>query len=341
MSGGPYDAIRAAIEAGGPLAFDAFMEHALYGPGGFYERPPVGPRGDFVTSPHVHPVFGKMVGRAIRRLAAAMGNPVPLRLVEVGAGDGTLAAQILDELSDGPVTYTAVERSRGARRELGSVEGVDVADEMPDRADVVLANELLDNLPFRRIRGDREVRIGLDGDRLVEVEVPWTGEPGAPGVETIVPDGAHAFVSRLAGVLSPGYALLIDYGDVGSTGGDVHGYREHHVVEDPLERPGTADITVGVDFALLAERARADGLRAFGPVTQREAMIALGYGPWVRQELDRQSSLLSERRGVDAIHAWSGRGAASLLVDPAVLGRFRWLVLASPDLDAPGGLGLP
>ena len=53
--------IRDAIREHGPISFAEFMQHALYGPGGYYEDPPVGTDGDFVTSPHVHPVFGAMV----------------------------------------------------------------------------------------------------------------------------------------------------------------------------------------------------------------------------------------------------------------------------------------
>jgi SAM-dependent MidA family methyltransferase len=332
------DAIRAAIRERGPLPFDGFMELALYGPGGFYEHPPIGPRGDFVTSPHVHPVFGKLVGRAIRELSDALGGPSPLRVAEVGAGDGTLAGRVLDELSDVAVAYTAVDVSPGARARLAAIPGIAVAEHLTGPADVVLANELLDNLPFRRVRGDREVRVGLDGDRLVEVELPWDGEPGPPGIETIVPDGIRAFVGSVAEALKPGYALLVDYGGIGSTGGDVHGYREHDLVEDPLEDPGATDITVGVDFADVERTARAHGLQAFGPVTQREALMALGFEAWTRRELARQGRLLDERRGIEAVRAWSGRSAASLLVDPAALGRLYWLVLASPGLPRPAWL---
>jgi SAM-dependent MidA family methyltransferase len=314
------------------------MALALYGPGGFYERPPVGPRGDFVTSPHIHPVFGMLVGRAIRSMANDLGAPQPFRVAEVGAGDGTLARQVLDELADLEVAYTAVEISPGARERLATIDGVRVTERLAERAHVVLANELLDNLPFRRVRGDREVRVGLEDDRPVEVEVPWEGEPGPSDVETIVPDGIDAFIVSLRDVLVPGYALLIDYGDVGSTGGDVHGYREHHLVEDPLVDPGASDITVGVDFAAVARTARDLGLRAFGPITQREALTNLGFEAWARRELARQGELLDERMGLEAVRAWSGRSAASLLVDPAALGRLRWIVLASEDLARPGWL---
>jgi NADH dehydrogenase [ubiquinone] 1 alpha subcomplex assembly factor 7 len=337
-SEGAGDAIRRAILARGPLPFDEYMTLALYGPGGFYEQPPVGPRGDFVTSPHVHPVFGTLVAEAVRRLAADLGDPAPLRIAEVGAGDGTLAGQVLDGLRDLDVTYAAVEVSPGGRERLGALDGVRVAEALDGPADVVLTNELLDNLPFRRIRGDREIRVGLIGERLAEVEAPWDGEPAPPGQERIVPVGSRAFVAALAEVLVPGYALLIDYGAVGSTGGDVHGYREHHLVEDPLDAPGLADITVGVDFADVARTAREHGLAAHGPVSQRAALTALGYERWARAELRRQGRLLDQREGIEAVRAWSGRSAASLLVDPAALGRLRWIVLASDGLPAPGWL---
>jgi SAM-dependent MidA family methyltransferase len=335
MVEGAADAIRDAIRARGPLPFDAYMALALYGPGGFYEEPPVGPRGDFVTSPHVHPVFGAFVAEAIRRLAADLGHPSPLRIAEVGAGDGTLARQVLAGLADLKVAYTAVEISRGARRRLGAIEGVLVTDRLDGPAHVVLANELLDNLPFRRIRGELEVRVALDGERFVEIEVPWTGEPAPRDEERIVPDGIRAFVGSLAGVLAPGYAVLIDYGAVGSAGGDVHGYREHHLVEDPLDAPGLTDITVGVDFADVVSTAREHGLDTHGPISQRAALVGLGYEAWARAELHRQGELLDAREGIEAVRAWSGRSAASLLVDPAALGRLRWIVLASEGLPPP------
>ena len=336
--------IRQAIDDHGPITFAEFMGLALYGAGGFYDRPPVGAPGHFVTSPHVHPVFGACLARAIRELWVGLGSPDAFRLVEVGAGDGTLARQLLDGLRDVPVTYTAVEISEGARSALATVDDVAVADELPREADVVLAHELLDNMPFRVARGDREVAIAADGERFREELVPIDDELGAELStlaseasmgERVVPVGAFAFIDRIAGMLDRGYALLIDYGGVGTAGGPLHGYREHRIVEDVLDDPGSTDITAGVDLAAVADRAERRGLTALGPATQHDALMALGFRGWLSDELARQHEQLERRDGIDAVRTWSGRSQAALLVDPAGLGRMRWLVLATPGLTTP------
>ncbi len=335
MSEQVAEALRRAIRDHGPISFAEYMELALYGPGGFYEGLPVGAAGDFVTSPHVHAVFGAMLGVAVRQLSDALGSPSPLRIAEVGAGDGTLAVQLLDALTDLDVDYAAIDVSPGARSALSTIDGVRAATDLADAPHVVIANELLDNLPFRRLRGDREIRIGMDGARFVEVEATWDGEPGPSDGEAIVPDGALAFIDRLVRRLTRGYALVIDYGAVGSSGGGIHGYRGHRLVDDVLLDPGSSDITAGVDFTTIARRAEERGLTAFPTVTQHDALLALGFEAWLRQGLERQAALLDAREGLEAVRAWSGRSRATLLVDPSALGRFRWLLLASPGLPSP------
>lgn len=347
-------AIRDEIQRQGPVTFARFMELALYGPGGFYDGTPVGANADFVTSPHVHPVFGELLGRGVRDLWEALERPQPLRLTEAGAGDGTLARQLLEALPDVPLAYTAVEVGRESRAALAELEGLDRIDvELTAPADVVLAHELLDNLPFRVLRGGREVRIRLDGDRLVEVLVepdealaPFVRSPQAAGDEVvdderIVPVGAFAFVDRVASVLERGYALLIDYGGVDDAGGPLHGYRDQRIVEDVLASPGSADITAGVDFGLVAAHAEATGLTAFPTVTQHDALMALGFEAWFREELGRQHAQLDERDGLGAVRTWAGKSRATLLADPGGLGRFRWLLLATPGLPAPAWIQGP
>jgi NADH dehydrogenase [ubiquinone] 1 alpha subcomplex assembly factor 7 len=327
-------AIRGAIAAEGPITFERLMEIALYGPGGFYDSPRVGASGDFVTSPHVHPVFARLLAHGIEELRTLCGDPAPLRLTEVGAGDGTLARQLLEHLTD--VDYTAVERSADARDALGTVEGVTVTERLDAPGPhVLLANELLDNLPFRVVREGHEARIALGDDRLIEVLAP-AGDDLAKEPDGVVPTGALGFVDTLAEHLD-GYALLIDY-----VGGEVHGYRSHAVVADVLASPGDTDITAGIDIARLSARAQERGLTVFPDVSQQDALRALGYEAWYRTELERQHRALDDRDGVAAVRTWSGRSQASLLVDPGALGRFRWLVLASdPALPAPSFIRPP
>jgi len=330
--------IRRAVEDHGPLTFAEFMELALYGHGGYYERHPVGPHGDFVTSPHVHEVFARLLARAALELWSTLERPDPFLVTECGAGDGTLARELCAGLAESPIRYAAVERSPGARVALAGIADLVVSEELPARAHLILGNELLDNLPFRLFRERREVRVGLEDGRLVEIYAPM-GSPAGPDPpdvpEYAYPEGAIGFLGKVAAVLQPGYALLIDYGFEGGTG-RVHGYRAHRFVEDVLEDPGSTDVTAGMDFSLLAEAAEGFGLESFGTVSQRAALLALGFEEWVTGELDRQRALLDEGKGLEAVRAWGDRSRATLLVDPAALGSLRWWLLASAGLPTPG-----
>ena len=350
-SGSVVSAIAEEIGRLGPMRFDRYMELALYAPGGYYDDPPIGagPAGDFVTSPHVHEVFGQLVAMAIRGVLEAMDSPAQAELVEVGAGDGTLMMALLPELDDLGLRVTAVERSSGARAALAAIGGLEIRGSMPATSSpvVVLAHELADNLPFRRLRatpeGIVEVHVGTDGDRFVEVLEPLGNDLRHPaglgeGDEAIVPTGAASFVTETLTGSSPRALLVIDYGTDRGAGGPAHGYAAHRVVKDLLVAPGETDITAGVDFGFLADAARASGLQPFPTVSQHEALIALGLETWLRTELERQQDLLNTGRGADAVRAWGGRSRATMLADPAGLGRFRWFLVTTPDVDEPAWL---
>jgi SAM-dependent MidA family methyltransferase len=334
------EAIRARIRDHGPIGFDVFMELALYGPGGFYERPPVGPDRDFVTSPHVHPVFGAFVVRALEPLRAALAPDGDLRLTEAGAGDGTLARQIVEAMP--AIAYFAVEVSPGARAALDAIDGVEVAGELRSPVDVVLAHELLDNLPFRLVRDGAEVTVDVDAAAFVEGERPLDDElreligTRPTDGDLVVPTGALAFIERLATVLERGYALLIDYG--GGGGGPVHGYARHQPIEDVLATPGAVDVTAGVDFEWISQHARARGLQAFPLVDQYDVLLALGFESWLRDERGAQQEQLARGAGIDAVRTWSMRSRATMLADPGGLGRMRWLLLATEGLPRPAWL---
>jgi NADH dehydrogenase [ubiquinone] 1 alpha subcomplex assembly factor 7 len=235
-----------------------------------------------------------------------------------------------------------IERSGRALRELRGLSAVEVAPRIPADPHVVLGHELLDNLPFRLLRGGSEILVSVAGERFVEVQAPLADAPaGAPhhhgedGEERTVPTGALALIDELARVLDRGYALFVDYGSERGVVGPVHGYRDHRMVEDVLAGPGTADITAGVDFGTLAAAAVERGLQAFPTLAQSGALAALGFREWMHEELATQGALLNEGRGMDAVQRWAGRSRASILVSPDRLGRLRWFLLASKGLPPP------
>ena len=141
------------------MRFDEVVELALYHPvGGFYEGGGRAGRGgaDFITSPEVGGLFGAVIARALDSWWVASGRPDPFLVVDVGAGTGTLARSIVAAGLPSAMRYVAVERSAALR----SV----AADRLAGRAEVVadmpvgpfdgviLANELLDNVPFRLLQ---------------------------------------------------------------------------------------------------------------------------------------------------------------------------------------------
>ena len=208
--------------AGRPLRFDEYMGIALYGEHGFYTTAGrAGRRGDFITSPEIGPLFGAVLARWIESEFERLGRPDEFRVVEVGAGPGTLARSVLLEAPQWRDRYWCVEVS--AEQRAHHPEGVVSASQMPQEpfTGVVIANELLDNLTFRLAVADngwREalVEVGADGVAS-EVTVPapkeWGWLPPAPahGARVPIQQAAAAWVDDARRRLSSGTVLAFDY----------------------------------------------------------------------------------------------------------------------------------
>jgi SAM-dependent MidA family methyltransferase len=343
------------------------MDTALYHPDqGFYARPPVGESEHYVTAPHVSRAFGVLVARQVREFWDLLGRPDPFTVVEIGAGDGTLARQVIGAM-DAPLRtaarYCAVERSPGAREAIrsavaygGSVTVQAHVEETPGAGSLlgcVLGNEVLDNVPFHRVRrtedGWVELMVGVREGRLALLEGPLSdpalldfAPPLAPGQEAPVSPQALRLVDRASAVLSRGYVWLVDYG-FGPTERPqpVHGYRRHRVEEDVLLEPGSRDVTAGVDFGALARHADAAGLRVWGPRSQRDVLLALGFEHWDRDLRHQQVQATAERRGVDAMRLFSERNRASLLIDRSALGRLKVVCIGVGDVAVPPTFAQP
>jgi SAM-dependent MidA family methyltransferase len=204
------------------LRFDEYMSLALYGDGGFYTSGgQAGRRGDFITSPEVGPLFGAVLSRWITAEYERAGRPDDFVVVEAGAGPGTLARAILAAAPEWRDRYVAVEIAASQRGQ--HPDGVASAAHLPDGpfSGVVIANELLDNLPFRLAvfdAGWREafVEVAADGG-LSEVTVPapadwsWLPVHASHGARVPVQDAAAEWVRSATGRLRAGAVLAVDY----------------------------------------------------------------------------------------------------------------------------------
>ena len=220
------DEISAAIAAaGGVIPFSEYMRLALYGDGGFYTTGGRAGRrgGDFITSPEVGPLFGTVIARALDAWWKELGSPSRFDVVECGAGPGTLARSILaaqPECADA-MHYVAVEIS-ASQRALHP-QGVESRETMPDGSitGVILANELLDNLPFRLFVFDGSwmeafVSQASSGQFVEVLRKPDVVPPCLPqtaplGSRAPIQDAAASWLSDCLSKIDHGRLLSFDY----------------------------------------------------------------------------------------------------------------------------------
>ncbi|ENO80792.1 hypothetical protein B447_11037 [Thauera sp. 27] len=231
--------------SGGWVPFSRYMELALYAPGqGYYSggARKFGPGGDFITAPELTPLFGQALATQVEQGMRASA----MALIEVGAGTGLLAADMLLELERRaclPDTYEILELSGELRERqfdtlatrvphlAGRVRWLDA---LPDRfAGVVVANEVLDVMPVHlvvsRAQGLFERGVALAADVPGASRLCWADRPargavlaGAQALDLPVPEqgeyvtelnlAGNAWVAAWAERIERGLMLLIDYG---------------------------------------------------------------------------------------------------------------------------------
>ena len=251
------DFLSAQIEAsGGYLSFERFMDLALYAPGlGYYSAgaQKLGSSGDFVTAPEVSELFGRCVAKQCAEVFGAIGassrrgeDAVPMCILEIGAGSGRLAVDVLRRLDRSgalPAHYWILEVSADLIERQRQLIGASVPHllsrvewlERPPREDfdgVILANEVLDALPVARFRwnsaGTEEMGVAID--RGVDSGFRWEARPAdsmlSAACETLHAAGgdwdegyiseycprAVAFTLAVTAALRRGAVLWFDYG---------------------------------------------------------------------------------------------------------------------------------
>lgn len=301
------------MRASGLLPFSRFMELALYEPGlGYYSAGlhKLGASGDFVTAPEMGSLFAACLAEQAAELAGVLGR---YDLLEIGAGSGRLAADILrqSDAASLPERYLILERSadlRQVQKETieqtvpGLAQRVHWLDRPPadNWQGLLIANEVIDALAVERfqLRNGQVEQLCVQGEDGYE----WATRPAPAELERAVraierdlqapfPDGYRsellpslaAWLDSVTATLERGLALFIDYGYPRREyylperrDGTLMCHYRHRAHDDAFFWPGLQDITAWVDFTALAEAADRCALEVSGYATQ--AMFLLGCG---------------------------------------------------------------
>ena len=314
------------------------MQQALYHPEhGYYSsgRCVIGRKGDYFTNVSVGPLFGQLLAAQFTEIWERLGRPDDFAIVEQGAHDGQFARDVLESSKKHSpeffeaLRYRIVEpfpilQERQARTLDSFREKIEWCDSLQPFMGVHFSNELLDAMPVRLIGGDVEKLVDLEGDKFVFVERPL--RQGAPAARLPRDDGsfnqaALDWIDDVASNLQRGYVITIDYG---RSGGEFHERiqvrAQHRNLDSPFEEIGHADITMGVCWSGIVERAQANPLHVAGFTDQHHFFTGI-----ISESLD-----LTSESGVKI------KRELQTLLHPEMLGRaFRVLALSkNVDLTA-------
>ena len=316
----------AIMENGGSIGFEQYMQMALYEPAlGYYSAgsSKFGEQGDFVTAPELSSIFSRCLAKQCQQVLSEISSGC---ILELGPGTGVMAIDILRELERNnalPKIYYMLEPSADLRqRQQQNVkneiphleERIVWLEYLPDEKieGVILANEVIDAMPVKRIVFDHEIE-----EYAVTCESESSGQTRFQWIKKDIDQKSLNFVQELLDtlkedlptpytteinfyikpwlnslndILDKGLILISDYGyprqeffhPQRHEGTLICHYR-HHAHDDPFLYPGLQDITASVDFTAVAEAAVNIGLHVSGFTTQAHFLIASGLGQLVSE----------------------------------------------------------
>ncbi len=353
--------IRKRIRERRQIPFAEFMRLALFHPkDGYYSsQTNIGASGDYFTSSTAHPVFGALIALQLQHMWEIMERPNPFYVVEMGAGTGLLAKDILRYVERLPETfrrslyYVALEQrqtssSQGNSKEYDFQPIVAQGVPLKEVVGCILSNELLDSFPVHRFQVQdgrlAEVYVALQGDAFKEV----LGKPSTPLLEErsrslglTLSEGFRGevnleidqWMAGIAQTLKRGFVLTIDYGYPAQelyspqrSRGTLQCYYKHTQSGNPYMRIGEQDITAHVDFTSVTEAGDKQGLETRGLVTQREFLNNLGMGAFIT---------VLRLKEMPQREYYANRMAMQELVKAEGLGNFKVLV-QSKGINAEG-----
>ena len=313
------------------MRVDQWVERALYDPEhGFYETGGRAGRrtGSFLTSPEVGPLFGAVVARALDTWWQEAGAPGEWVVVDAGAGPGTLARAVLaaEPACVSALRLVCVERT-AAQRSLHP-DGVESRTDLPAVADVVVANELLDNLPFGLLErtDDGWVEVHVDDAGRT---VPDTGGPRVPVAAVAAAWVTHARSRLRAG----GRLVCFDYADTTAAlarrpwSAWVRAFAEQEQAAEPFAAPGSRDVTIVVPVDQLPLPSSSSTQSAWLRTHGIEDLVVEGREHWAAAAAAPDLAALRMRSRVSEAEA---------LLDPDGLGGFWVGEWTAPTQPTPG-----
>lgn len=296
--------IAERIQQNGVMPVADYMGLALGHPehGYYMTQNPFGVDGDFTTSPEISQLFGEMIALWFIDLWEQAGKPPHVNFVELGAGRGTLSADILRITSKYfSVSLHLVETSPRLRKIQGETLKKykpvfhDSLSDVPKGFFFLVANEFFDALPiqqFCNIKGQWMER-GVDYDAAKEC-LFFTLTGNAPVFESS--PLSISIIEEIAERIADegGAALVVDYGHVDSSFGDTLQAVAKHQYSNPLENVGEKDITAHVDFGAL-KRCVENQVDVSDVVTQGEFLLSLG----IALRAEKLNATATEKQRVD------------------------------------------
>jgi SAM-dependent MidA family methyltransferase len=328
--------VAAQIDAaGGWLSFERFMDLVLYAPGlGYYSGGAwkLGAGGDFTTAPEVSGLFGACVAEQCAEVLRELGSG---SIVEIGAGSGRLAADLLERLESSqalPEGYCILEVSADLRERqrrlledrlphlMARIRWID-APPTSSFDGVIIANEVVDALPVARFRSQSG---GVEEMGVASEAGAFAWAPRAAGAAmadacrrlSLAAGGwDNGYVSeycpRLAAwtlavtqSLRRGAALWFDYGLPRAQyylaerhDGTLICHYRHRAHADPFVHLGLQDISAWVDFTLLAEAGHAAGFEVAGFTTQAYFLAGTGIDREMRRRAGSDENVFARLAG--------------------------------------------
>ena len=298
----------------GWISFADYMQFVLYEPGlGYYSAgtQKLGKGGDFTTAPEISDLFGISIADYLITVLDGLELP---SILEIGAGSGQLALNILSQLETEEfkleqyyileLSADLKERQQKLLSQLpGAATHVTWLDSLPDNliTGAIIGNEVIDAIPFQRfkIAGKDIYELGVSsGSNQFYEQEQQASEVLTESVRSIeqklgyqLPDQYQSEVRlhyedwfmSVSAALTQGIMIFIDYGFSRSeyyspsrSDGTLVCHYQNIAHYEPLLFPGLQDISAWVDFSLVADNALDQGCEVLGYTSQMEFLLSSG-----------------------------------------------------------------